>query len=64
MGIKMRVKDLVPGYVWRLALKLPPTCYIQWELSRRAGCEAQTLGLDEPLTLSVKGPATVTVNYD
>lgn len=49
---------------WQVIAKPIPTCFLQWELSKREGVETVTLGLDEVGTVQGRGPCTLTANYD
>jgi hypothetical protein len=55
---------MAQGRFWRLVAKPIPTCFLQWELSKREGVQTVTLGLNETGSIEGRGPCTLTSNYD
>ena len=54
----------VQSAFWRMVAAFVPTCFLQWELSKREGVTATVLGVGDTTTVEAKGPCTVTVNTD
>jgi len=52
----------IQAAVWRAVARLVPTCFLQWELQRRPGVDAERLPAN--MTRTVAGPCVVTVNRD
>lgn len=52
------------SFLWRIFLRFPATCFLQWELSNREGVETRKVQIGQTENLSVSGPATISVNRD
>ncbi|MBL8570497.1 MAG: hypothetical protein JNK84_15610 [Phreatobacter sp.] len=51
-------------WFWTSILRLPPTCFLQWEIEAREGIETFKVQIGTSLIVEISGPATVTVNRD
>lgn len=49
---------------WAFILRWSPTCFLQWELSKREGVTSHVVHPYERRSFDVEGPAIVSVNID